>query len=122
MLQFLIKGGPIMVPLVFCSILALAIIIEKFMSLKIIESKAGKFIERALGILNSDEERKIEGQAIKTANLTNKYGKLAAIVLAGKNLTLFEAEGILKKAEGINDNLFEFIVEAERIALKRRFW
>jgi len=60
MLQFLIKGGPIMIPLVFCSILALAIIIEKFMSLKIIESKADKFMERALGILNSDEERKID--------------------------------------------------------------
>ena len=60
MLQFLIKGGPIMIPLLFCSILALAIIIEKFVSLRIIESKSDKFMKRALGILNSDEERKID--------------------------------------------------------------
>ncbi len=60
MLQFLIKGGPIMIPLVFSSILALAIIIEKFISLKATESRADKFIERTRGILNSDEERKID--------------------------------------------------------------
>ncbi len=60
MLQFLIKGGPIMIPLLFCSILALAIIIEKFVSLRIIEFKSDKFMKRALGILNSDEERKID--------------------------------------------------------------
>jgi ATP-dependent Lhr-like helicase len=68
------------------------------------------------------EESKMEEQAIKTANLTAKYGKLAAIVLAGKNLRLSKAEDILDKAEEIDDNLFELIVEAERRALKRRFW
>jgi len=60
MLQFLIKGGPLMVPLVVCSILVLAIVIEKFISMSAMERKSNKFIERAREILKSNEERKIE--------------------------------------------------------------
>jgi len=60
MLQFLMKGGWLMVPLVFCSILALAIIIEKFLSLGVIERRANSFIEKAKKILNSNDDRKID--------------------------------------------------------------
>ena len=60
MIQFLIKGGWLMVPLVFCSILALAIIIEKFLSLGVIERKANSFIEKTKKILNSNDDRKID--------------------------------------------------------------
>jgi ATP-dependent Lhr-like helicase len=85
------------------------------------ESDVRKVSEKRGGRLTG-EESKMEEKAIKTASLTAKYGKLAAVVLAGKNLRLSKAEDILEKAEGINDNLFELIVEAERMALKRRFW
>ncbi|MEA1964310.1 MAG: MotA/TolQ/ExbB proton channel family protein [Candidatus Aerophobetes bacterium] len=60
MLQFLMKGGWLMVPLVFCSILSLTIIIEKFLSLGVIGRKANSFIEKAKKILNSNDDRKID--------------------------------------------------------------
>jgi len=81
-----------------------------------------KKVSNKMGRRLTSEERKLEIQAIKTAELMTKYGKLAAVVLAGKNLRLSDAENILGKAEGITDNLFELIVEAERRALRRRFW
>lgn len=49
-----------MIPLVVCSILVLAIIIEKFISMSAMEGKSSKFIERTREILKSSEERKIE--------------------------------------------------------------
>jgi len=60
MIQFLMKGGVLMVPLVFCSIFSLAIIIEKFLSLGVIERRANSFIEKAKKILNSNDDRKID--------------------------------------------------------------
>lgn len=49
-----------MIPLAVCSILVMAIVIEKFISMGAMEKKANKFIERARRILKSDEERKID--------------------------------------------------------------
>jgi len=60
MIQFLMKGGVLMIPLVFCSILSLAIIIEKFLSLGVIERRANSFIKKAKKILNSNDDRKID--------------------------------------------------------------
>lgn len=60
MLQLLIKGGPLMVPLVFCSVLALAIIIEKFITLRLIENRSDRFIRKTRSIINGSEGNKIE--------------------------------------------------------------
>jgi len=60
MLQILIKGGLLIVPLIFCSILALAIIIEKFITLKIIETRSRRFIDKTRSIINGDEDNKTE--------------------------------------------------------------
>ena len=60
MLQLLIKGGPLMVPLVFCSVLALAIIIEKFITLRLIENRSDRFIRKIRSIINGNEDNKIE--------------------------------------------------------------
>ena len=49
-----------MIPIAVCSILVMAIAIEKFISMGAMEKKANKFIERARRILKSDEERKID--------------------------------------------------------------
>jgi len=68
------------------------------------------------------DEKKIAEQAIKTAALVAKYGKRAVVVLAGKNLSFSEVENILSKIEGIDDNLYMSIVEAERKALTHMFW
>jgi biopolymer transport protein ExbB len=60
MLQTLIKGGWLMIPLGLCSILALAIIIEKFISLGAIEHKADRFTKTMEGILVSDDDKKLD--------------------------------------------------------------
>lgn len=49
-----------MIPLGVCSVLVLAIVIEKFIGTGAMERKANKFIEKAQGILKSNEERKID--------------------------------------------------------------
>jgi len=58
----------------------------------------------------------------KSAELTRKYGKAAALVLAGKKLSADDAEEVLSSEGKISDRLFELIMEAERNALRRRFW
>jgi len=60
MLEFFIKGGWLMIPLGICSILALAIIIERFISLKMIESKSKRFAEKTRSVVNSSENRKAD--------------------------------------------------------------
>jgi len=60
MLEFFIKGGWLMIPLGICSILALAIIIERFISLKMIESKSKRFAEKTRSVVNSSENRKVD--------------------------------------------------------------
>ncbi|MBE0477940.1 MotA/TolQ/ExbB proton channel family protein [Candidatus Aerophobetes bacterium] len=60
MLQLLVRGGYLMVPLVICSILALAIIIEKFIVLKIIENRSKRFAQKTRSIINGHADNKVE--------------------------------------------------------------
>ena len=68
------------------------------------------------------KERRVVRRAKETAKLISKYGRIAAIVLAGKNLGPAETEEVLQKERRLNDSLFELVVEAERKALRKRFW
>jgi len=68
------------------------------------------------------KERRVVRRAKETAKLISKYGRTAAVVLAGKNLGPTEAEEILQQEKRLNDGLFELVVEAERKALRKRFW
>ena len=60
MLQLLVRGGYLMVPLVICSILALAIIIEKFIVLKIIENRSRRFAQKTRSTINGHADNKVE--------------------------------------------------------------
>ncbi len=94
---------------------------------------------RELGILNVEEEKalpliekkgerltkgekKLREEAIETAKLVSKYGKVAAIALSGRRLRVDDVRDILSKESRPTDRFFELIIEAERNALKRRFW
>ncbi|MBS7643909.1 DEAD/DEAH box helicase [Candidatus Bathyarchaeota archaeon] len=70
----------------------------------------------------SEREKEIQEKAIETAQLISKYGRTAAMVLAGHRIRPSDAEIVLLEEHKLTDNLFELIVEAERKALKRRFW
>ncbi|MFQ5999398.1 MAG: DEAD/DEAH box helicase [Candidatus Bathyarchaeia archaeon] len=67
-------------------------------------------------------EKEMKEWASKTARLTAQYGKPAAVALSGRKLRVSDVEGILKEEKELSDRFFELIVEAERNALKRRFW
>jgi len=93
----------------------------------------------ALGVLRRDEdgvqslvdkrgekltksETRINQQSIKTARLISKYGKPAAVSLAGRNIQVSDAKEILEKENTLSNHFFELITEAEKQSLKRRFW
>ena len=67
-------------------------------------------------------EEKMKERAVKTARLMSGYGKPAAVALSGRKLKVSDVEGILKEERGLSDRFFELVIEAERNALKRRFW
>ncbi|MEM4982797.1 MAG: DEAD/DEAH box helicase [Candidatus Bathyarchaeia archaeon] len=67
-------------------------------------------------------EKYLKEEAIETASLIARFGKAAAIALSGKRLRVSEVEEILAKERSLTDRFFELIVEAEREALKKRFW
>ena len=93
----------------------------------------------ALGILEEEEEnllslmekrgekltkseKKLMEKAVETAKLVEKYGKLAAVALAGRKLRVSDVKEILREESKLSDRFFELIIEAERKALQRRFW
>ena len=67
------------------------------------------------------KEREIAEYAGKTADLMEKHGARAALVLSGKNLRLSDVEEILSNTDKVDDKLFNLIIEAERRALARKF-
>ena len=93
----------------------------------------------ALGILEEEEEnllslmekrgekltkseKKLMEKAVETAKLVEKYGKLAAVALAGRKLRVSDVKEILREESRLSDRFFELVIEAERKALQRRFW
>ncbi len=93
----------------------------------------------ALGVLGEEEDQvwsildkkaakltKSEGKlwkmALDTAQLIAQYGKPAAVAFTGRRLRLSDVKGVLAKEGRLSDHLFELILEAERKALKRKFW
>lgn len=45
MLEWILKGGPVMIPILLCSVLALAIVIERFIFLQRAKIDTGKFMD-----------------------------------------------------------------------------
>ena len=60
MLSLLVKGGYLMVPLAICSVLALAIIIEKFITLRLVEKRSRRFIAKTRNIINGEHDGKVD--------------------------------------------------------------
>ena len=68
------------------------------------------------------KEKDIKEWTLKTARLTAQHGKPAAVALSGRKLRVSDVEGVLKEEKELSDRFFELVIEAERNALKRRFW
>jgi ATP-dependent Lhr-like helicase len=59
---------------------------------------------------------------LETAELISKYGYPAAVALMGHGLKPRDVEDILVEHPHLDDEFYERVIEAERKALKRRFW
>lgn len=89
--------------------------------LRIEEEEAYSLMEKRGEKLTKSEER-LKREAVETAKLISRYGRAAAIALSGRRLRLNDVEKILSKEDRLTDRFFELVIEAEREALKRRFW
>ena len=70
----------------------------------------------------SDREKDLVSKAEDTAKLVDEYGRLAVYALAGRRIMPEVAGDILRKYGKPTNGFFEAVMEAEREALKERFW
>jgi predicted metal-binding protein len=68
------------------------------------------------------DERKLRRWAVETGRLVREYGKVAAVGLCGRKLRTDDVKEILKEERELSDRFFELVIEAEKKALKKRFW
>ena len=54
MWEWIAKGGPVMYPIIFCSILSLAIVLERLYYLQRAKIDTGKFMKRITGVLKKN--------------------------------------------------------------------
>jgi ATP-dependent Lhr-like helicase len=85
------------------------------------EEQLRMLVEKKGEKLTASEQR-WRKQAVRTAELLASYGKPAAVGLAGRKLRVSDVEKLFLQEKKLTDRFFELIIEAERNALKRRFW
>ncbi len=97
-----------------CGSNALGLLLTEETSARPLIEKKGERLTRA--------ETKLRDQAIRTARTISKYGRTGAIALSARRVKPDDVEKILKRERTPTDRFFELVIEAERTALKRRFW
>ncbi|MEM3078197.1 MAG: DEAD/DEAH box helicase [Nitrososphaerales archaeon] len=70
----------------------------------------------------SDKEKIILRKLLNSAELISNYGLAAVMVMVAKGISLSEAMILLREEPKMGDRLVELILDAERRALKRRFF
>ena len=85
------------------------------------EEQIRSLVEKRGEKLTKSEQKLLE-QALETAELVSRYGKPAAVALSGRRVRIDDALTVLREEHVLSDRLFELVIEAERNALKRRFW
>jgi len=68
------------------------------------------------------DEKTLMKKAIESGRLIAQHGQLAALAMAGKNLSQLDIQDVLSKENQISDRFFELVIDAERQALRKRFW
>jgi len=88
--------------------------------LKVEEEKLLPIIEKKGEKLTKSEE-KLHKQALQTAQLIAKYGKVAAVALSARRVQPSDIIDILKEESKLDDRFYELVLEAERKAISKRF-
>ena len=68
------------------------------------------------------KELEIYEELLETRRLVASYGYAAVLAYMGHRLNIEDVEEILAEHSKIDEKFYELIIEAERKALKRRFW
>jgi ATP-dependent Lhr-like helicase len=89
--------------------------------LKVEEEKALPIVEKESARLTKSEE-KLHDQALQTAQLIEKYGKVAAVALCARRMQPSDVRAVLEKESKLDDRFYELVLEAERKAMSKRFW
>jgi ATP-dependent Lhr-like helicase len=89
--------------------------------LKVEEERAFPLIEKKGEKLTKSEE-KLRRQALQTAQLIAKYGKVAAVALSAKKVQPSDVRDVLEEEPKLSNKFYELVLEAERKALSKRFW
>jgi ATP-dependent Lhr-like helicase len=89
--------------------------------LKVEEEKALPIIEKKGEKLTKSEE-KLHKQALQTAQLIAKYGKVAALALCARKVQPPDVREVLEKQPRLSDEFYELVLEVERKAMSKRFW
>ena len=74
------------------------------------------------GVRLSEREKSLVSKAEDSAKLVDQYGRIAVYVLAGRRIVPEIATDILRKHHKATVSFYEALMEAEREALKERFW
>jgi len=85
------------------------------------EDQIRSLVEKRGEKLTKSEQKLLE-QALETAELVSRYGKPAALALAGRRVRTDDVLRVLREEHALSDHFFELVIDAERNALKRRFW
>ena len=88
--------------------------------LKVEEEKALPLVEKKGRGLAKNEE-KMQFYAKQTAELIERYGKVAAVALSARRVQAADVLGVLEKEPKLSDRFYELVLEAERKVLSRRF-
>jgi ATP-dependent Lhr-like helicase len=88
--------------------------------LKVDEEEALPLVEKKGQRLAKGEE-KLQTQALQTAELMARYGKVAAVALSARKVRSSDVAVILEKEPKLTDRFYELVLEAERKALSTRF-
>jgi ATP-dependent Lhr-like helicase len=87
--------------------------------LKVPEERASPLVEKKVHL--AKDEEKMQLQAKHTAELIEKYGKVAAVALSARRIQTTNIASVLEKEPKVSDRFYELIMEAERKALSKRF-
>jgi ATP-dependent Lhr-like helicase len=88
--------------------------------LKVEEEKAIGMIEKKGQHLVKNEE-KMRNVAKQTAELIERYGKVAAVALSARRVSVADILAVLEKEPKLTDHFYELVLEAERKSLSKRF-
>jgi hypothetical protein len=74
-----------------------------------------------IDLLKRGHKSRLWREALESAKLISRRGKLAAMALAGRGVTPSAAREILEREQRLSSKFLELVLKKEREALFRRF-